>query len=158
MKDDPEEEHFVVDEYEDGFTAFHDTKNSQHGCLHPTGTFFIVNKDGSIWALSVKKYTFHNAESDLFLEADSDTGDIILRTKGNINETVGKDVVRTINKNNILIIGENKTENVSGNTSESTSLDRNISVGGNLTIDVGGDLDMKASGDISINGNIIRLN
>ena len=32
---DPEEEHFAVERYEDDFSEFHDTKNKQHGWVHP---------------------------------------------------------------------------------------------------------------------------
>jgi hypothetical protein len=81
METDPEEEHFIVEQFEDDFTVFHDTKNSQHGFLHPTGTYLTVNKDGSIWVQSVKKCTFHNKDSDLIFEVDSDTGNIAFKTK-----------------------------------------------------------------------------
>jgi hypothetical protein len=92
MEKDPEEEHLVVEQFEDDFTVFNDTKNNQHGFLHPTETFSIINKDGGIWTQSVKKYTFHNKESDLFFEANSDNGDITSRTKGNQRGVIDKDM------------------------------------------------------------------
>ena len=95
METDPEEEHLVVDQYEDDFTVFHDTKNSQHGFLHPTGTYGVINKDGSVWFQSIKKYTFHNKESDLSMEVDSDSGNIELKTKGTIKETSTGIVINT---------------------------------------------------------------
>jgi hypothetical protein len=135
MENDPEEEHLVVDQYEDDFMVFHDTKNNQHGFLHPTGTFFTINKDGSIWVQSVKKYTFHNMESSLFLEADSESGDIELRTKGNTYDT--------IDKNKEELIKENHTEDVLGNKEE------NI-VG--TALYQSADTDVKSKAPVGING------
>jgi hypothetical protein len=88
MKDDPEEEHFVVDEYEDGFTIFHDTKNSQHGFLHPEKTFFLIEKNGSAHFQFMKKFVFHNEESDLTIILNSEEGTIDLSTKGSMTVKV----------------------------------------------------------------------
>jgi hypothetical protein len=83
MEINPEEEHLVVEQFEDDFSMFHDTKNNQHGFLHSTGIYGVINKDGSVWFQSIKKFTFHNKDSSLFIEADSDSGNITVKTKGN---------------------------------------------------------------------------
>ena len=124
MKTDPEEEHLIVEQFEDDFTVFHDTKNNQHGYLHPTGTFFVINQDGSIWVQSVKKYTFHNKESDLFFEADSDTGNITLKTKGSVDETVDKDVTKTFKANEKVDVTGN-----SKHTSANTDIESKAPIG-----------------------------
>jgi hypothetical protein len=111
MKNDPEEEHLVVEQFEDDFTIFHDSKNSQHGFLHPTGTFFVVNKDGSIFTQLVKKLTFHNKDSDLVVEADSESGNVTLKVKGTLEHTIDKDWKITVfGKSNIKTTGDTNIE------------------------------------------------
>jgi hypothetical protein len=122
MKTDPEEEHLVVEQYEDDFTVFHDTKNNQHGYLHPSGTYLAIDKDGSIWVQPVKKYTFHNKNSDLLLEVNSDTGNVNFKTKGSVEETVNANL-------KMIIIGNTE-----------------IKTTGNTKIESSGTMDIKSSG------------
>jgi hypothetical protein len=164
MKDDPEEEHFIVDEYEDGFTVFHDTKNSQHGFLHPTGTFIVINKDGSVWVKSVKKYTFHNDEDDLFFEADSESGDLILKTKGSIDRKVDGDVTEKVNGNVTERVVGDVTKKVDGdytleNTGKSGGITIKNAVGGIKIISNAGNIsqDSKA-GFFTLKNTITDLN
>jgi len=84
MKDNPEEEHLVVEQYDDDFNTFHDSKNNQHGFLHSSGTYGLVKKDGSAYIQSVKKCVFHNKTSDLIIEINSENGSISLKTKGDV--------------------------------------------------------------------------
>jgi hypothetical protein len=51
----PDVQHTVGSILEDGFATFHDTKESQHGILHPKGTYALINKDGEVFIKSVKK-------------------------------------------------------------------------------------------------------
>jgi hypothetical protein len=139
MANDPEEEHFVVEEFEDGFTAFHDTKNSQHGFLHPKETFITINKDGDIFIQSIKKLTFHNKDSDLFLEADSETGDVTFKTKGGMDETVDKDW-------NTLIKGT-LTEEIDRDVAQDYKAKQTTEVTGDATFDY------KANWRVTISGN-----
>jgi len=82
MGSNPEEDLLVVEQYADDFNVFNDAKNSQHGFLHPSETYGLVANDGSMFIQSVKKYTFHNKNSDLTIEVDSETGNIKIETKG----------------------------------------------------------------------------
>jgi len=150
METDPEEEHLVVEQFEDDFTVFHDTKNNQHGFLHPTGTYGVINKDGSVWFQSIKKYTFHNKNSDLFLEADSESGDVTFKTKGSVDETVDKDWKTTIKgKQTTEVTGDitvkgkaNWKINITGNTEIKTT--------GNTKIESTGMLDIKSTGPCKV--------
>ena len=142
METDPEEEHLVVDQFEDDFSIFHDTKNNQHGFLHPTGTYGVINKDGSVFFQSVKKYTFHNKDSDLFLETDSDTGDITFKTKGKVEKTV---------KGNVEVTGESDLRvTIKGNTKVETTGNTEIRTVGNTKIESTGKMDIKSSGPCTV--------
>jgi hypothetical protein len=142
MKDDPEEEHFVVDEYEDGFTAFHDTKNNQHGFLHPKETFVIINKDGDIFMQSIKKLIFHNKDSDLMLEADSKSGDVAFKTKGKTDFAIEKDSIKKIK-------GKQDDE-VTGDASFTYKANRKVTVTGNTEIKTTGNTKIESTGTLSI--------
>ncbi|MHC6202227.1 hypothetical protein ACYULU_03425 [Breznakiellaceae bacterium SP9] len=134
MKEAPEEEHCVVEEYEDGFTIFHDTKNNQHGFLHPKETFVTINKDGDVYMQSIKKLTFHNKNSDLILEADSETGDITFKTKGKIDSIVDGDVTQSHKANWKM--------NITGNTEIKTT--------GNTKIESVGTMGIKSTGPCTV--------
>ena len=142
MKDDPEEEHFVVDEYEDGFTTFHDTKNNQHGFLHPKETFVTINKDGDVFMQSIKKLTFHNKDSDLMLEADSESGDVIFKTKGKTDSTIEKDAIKAIK-------GKQTTE-VTGDASFTYKANWKVIVTGNTEIKTTGNTKIESTGMMNI--------
>lgn len=142
MADVPEEEHFVVEEYEDGFTAFHDTKNNQHGFLHPKETYIMINKDGDIFMQSIKKLTFHNKDSDLILEADSETGDVAFKTKGSVDEAVDKDVTQTYKAN--------QTTEVTGDAKFDYKANWKVTVTGNTEIKTTGNTNIESSGTMGI--------
>jgi hypothetical protein len=142
MKDDPEEEHFVVEEYEDGFTEFHDTKNGQHGFLHPKETFVTINKDGDVFMQSIKKLTFHNKDSDLILEADSESGDVTFKTKGKTDSTIEKDAVKTINGK--------QTDEVTGDASFVYKGNWKVTVTGNTKIESTGTMNVESSGPCTV--------
>lgn len=142
MKTDPEEEHLIVDQFEDDFTAFHDTKNGQHGFLHPSGTYAVINKDGFVWVQSVKKYTFRNKESDLFFEADSETGNIVFKTKGSIDKAVEKDATEKIK-------GKQSVE-VAGDISLDGKANWKVAISGNTEIKTTGDTRIESSGGVNL--------
>jgi hypothetical protein len=150
MKDDPEEEHLVVEEYEDGFTEFHDTKNSQHGFLHPKGTFAVINKDGDIFMLSIKKLTFHSKDSDLTLEADSESGDVTFKTKGKTDSTVEKDVIETIKGNQSSEVTGDASFAYKGNWKIVVTGNTEIKTTGNTKIESSGTLGVKSSGPCAV--------
>jgi hypothetical protein len=142
MKGDPEEEHFVVEEYEDGFTTFHDTKNNQHGFLHPKGTYITINKDGDAFIQSIKKLTFHNKDSDLMLEADSESGDVTFKTKGKTDSTIEKDAIEKIK-------GKQTTE-ATGDASFTYKANWKITVTGNTEIKTTGNTKVESTGTMNI--------
>jgi hypothetical protein len=73
MKDvpvDPEEEHLIVERYEDDFSEFHDTKNRQHGCVHPSGAHITINDLGDIFLWLIKLLTVHNGDDTIILKVN----------------------------------------------------------------------------------------
>jgi hypothetical protein len=150
MEADPKEEHLVVDQYEDDFTVFHDTKNNQHGYLHPSGTYLVVNKDGSVHIQSVKKYTFHNKDSDLFLEVDSESGDATFKTKGSVDETIDKDIIQTYKGKQTTEVTGDATLTGKGNWKVAFSGNAEIKTTGNTKIEASGTMDIKSSGPCKI--------
>jgi hypothetical protein len=150
MADDPEEEHFVVEEYEDGFTEFHDTKNNQHGFLHPKETYVTINKDGDIFMQSIKKLTFHNKDSDLMLEADSESRDITFKTKGGLDSTIDKDVKRTYKAKETVEVTGDTSFNYKANWKVTISGNTEIKTTGNTKIESSGTLDIKSSGPCTV--------
>jgi hypothetical protein len=150
MKDNPEEEHFVVEEYEDGFTTFHDTKNGQHGFLHPNETFVTINKDGDIFMQSIKKLTFHNKDSDLMLEADSESGDITFKTKGKTDSTIEKDAIKKIKGKQTDEVTGDASFTYKGNWKVTVTGNTEIKTTGNTKIESTGTLDIKSSGPCTV--------
>ena len=134
METTPEEEHLGVDQFEDDFLVFNDSKNSQHGFLHPSGTFGIINKDGSMYVQSVKKFTFHNKESNLLVELDSLSGDISIKTKGRKTSEITGDVSTDIKSNwRVTIVGNTE-----------------IITKGNTRIESSGTMNIKSSGPCKV--------
>lgn len=80
----PTEASFSVREWEDGFTEYHDSKNSEHGFLHPSGTFVTIDKDGQVSVQSVKNLNFHDKNGNLAATMDSSTGNVSVHVKGAI--------------------------------------------------------------------------
>ena len=149
MEVNPEEEHLVVEEFDDDFTEFHDTKNSQHGYLHPSGTYFVINKDGSVWMRSIKKCTFHNKDSDLFIEVDPDTGNVTFKTKGSVDEIVNKNW-------NIAIFGE---ASITANDKLSITAKDDIKINGKKMTDIesGSDMTLKAGNELRLKGMTVKI-
>ena len=150
IESDPEEEHLAVEQFEDDFTKFQDTKNSQHGFLHPKKTFALINKLGDIFIQSIKKLTFHNLDNSVWKTVDSENGDIELRTKGNVKETVDKNVDYLTKQDHSEVINGNMTEKVDG--------DRTEIIGGDYNIIVNGNYNLIVTGNVTINGARIDLN
>jgi hypothetical protein len=150
MKDDPEEEHFVVEEYEDGFTEFHDTKNGQHGFLHPKETFVTINKDGDVFMQSIKKLTFHNKDSDLVVEADSESGDVLFKTKGGLDSTVDKDVKKTYKAKETIEVAGDASFNYKANWKVTVKGNAEIKTTGNTKVESTGTMDIKSSGPCTV--------
>jgi hypothetical protein len=154
----PDVQHTVGSILEDGFVRFHDTKESQHGILHPSGTSAMIDKDGVVYVHSVKKLVFHNKDDTVLVTVDSESGDIELKTKGGTESTIDKDVERnikgneknTINKSSETNITQNWTIKVSGNASIETIGNTKIKTTGNTDIESTGPATLKSSAPVTV--------
>jgi hypothetical protein len=129
MPTDPEEEHLVVERYEDDFSGFHDTKNHQHGWVHPSGAHMTINDIGDIFLWLIKLLTVHNGDDTIILKVNPEDKSVSFYQAGKfesetddsvsikIHETrtieVDKDVTNKFNANE-------KTE-VTGNSSHKSA-------------------------------------
>lgn len=118
----PEEEHLVVEQFDDDFSIFHDTKNNQHGFLHPSGTFITINKDGDIWVQSVKKLKYHSKDDTISVVLDSETGDVELTSKGNICNNIEQNTEQVYKGNWELKVNGNASITVDGSTTISSPI------------------------------------
>jgi hypothetical protein len=143
MKDDPEEEHFVVKEYEDGFTEFHDTKNGQHGYLHPAGTYTMIDTTGTVYSKLVEKFVMHNEDNTLRIVMDAKSGDIAIQTKGKVTEQIDDDFTQTIKKNSTILIEGETTITVKDKTTIIGEKDMILNGKGNVLLEAGNELKLK---------------
>lgn len=84
----PDIRHCVGSVLEDEFAEFHDTKESQHGILHPSGSYVFMDKNGELFVNSVKRITFHNDDGSVSAVIDSESGNVDLKTKGSVKKDV----------------------------------------------------------------------
>lgn len=102
MQTDPEEKNLVVRQFADDFSEFHDVGNSEHGILHPSGTYVSIDREGSVWMKCVKELHIHDASGSLDLKVDLTTGDITLKSAGALNvNSEGKINIKTSSDCNI---------------------------------------------------------
>jgi hypothetical protein len=146
----PDVQYTVGSILEDGFVAFHDTKASQHGILHPSGTYAMIDKDGIIHINSVKKLVFHNDDNSVLATVNSENGDIELQTKGGMKETIDKDVEREIKGGTKDAIKQNWTVKIGGNASIETTGNTKIKTTGNTDIESTGPATLKASAPVTV--------
>jgi hypothetical protein len=95
---DPEEEHLVVEQYEDDFSKFDDTKNKQHGWVHPSGAHFTINQLGDMFIWLIKMLTIHNGDDSIILEVDPEKQQVDFYQKGKLNSETDDDVNIKIHK------------------------------------------------------------
>lgn len=138
----PDVKHTVGSILEDGFVIFHDTKESQHGVLHPSGTYAMIDGEGVAHINSIKKLIFHNDDDSVFAAIDSESGDIELKTKGGVKGTVDKDVEQEIK--------QNWTVKINGDASVETSGNTKIKTTGNTDIESTGPATLKSSGPVTV--------
>jgi hypothetical protein len=128
MKDvptDPEEEHLAVERYEDDFAKFDDTKNRQHGWVHPSGAHGTINNEGDIWLWLIKMFTLHNGDDSIILEIDPEKQQVDFYQKGKLNSetdddvniVIHKNLSAEIDKNVTILIHENSTSEIDGDVS-----------------------------------------
>ena len=95
MANDPEEKNLVVEQYSDDFSQYHDVGNSEHGFVHPSGTYVSIDKDGTAWMKGVKELHLHDGDGNFEAVIDFTSGDIKLTTKGKQEKTVEGDATQT---------------------------------------------------------------
>lgn len=96
MANDPEEKDLVVEQYSDDFSQYHDVGNSEHGFVHPSGTYVSIDKDGTAWMKGVKELHLHDGDGNFEAVIDFTSGDIKLSSKGKQEKTIEGDVEETI--------------------------------------------------------------
>ena len=94
MANDPEEKDLVVEQYSDDFSQYHDVGNSEHGFVHPSGTYVSIDKDGTAWMKGVKELHLHDGDGNFEAVIDFTSGDITLTTKGKQEKTVEGDATQ----------------------------------------------------------------
>lgn len=95
MANDPEEKDLVVKQYSDDFSEYHDVGNSEHGFVHPSGTYVTIDKDGTAFMKGVKELHLHDGDGNFEAVIDFTSGDITLTTKGKQEKTVEGDATQT---------------------------------------------------------------
>ena len=96
MANDPEEKDLVVKQYSDDFSEYHDAGNSEHGFVHPSGTYVSIDKDGTAWMKGVKELHLHDGDGNFEAVIDFTSGDIKLSSKGKQEKIIEGDVGETI--------------------------------------------------------------
>ena len=111
MANDPEEKDLVVEQYSDDFSQYHDVGNSEHGFVHPSGTYVTIDKDGTAFMKGVKELHVHDGDGNFEAVIDFTSGDVTLTTKGKQETTVEGDATETIKgKWNISVSGDASIE------------------------------------------------
>lgn len=95
MANDPEEKDLVVKQYSDDFSEYHDVGNSEHGFVHPSGTYVTIDKDGTAFMKGVKELHVHDGDGNFEAVIDFTSGDVTLTTKGKQEKTVEGDATQT---------------------------------------------------------------
>ena len=111
MANDPEEKDLVVKQYSDDFSEYHDAGNSEHGFVHPSGTYVTIDKDGTAFMKGVKELHVHDGDGNFEAVIDFTSGDVTLTTKGKQSLEVGGDSEQTYKgKWNISVTGDASIE------------------------------------------------
>lgn len=95
MANDPEEKDLVVKQYSDDFSEYHDAGNSEHGFVHPSGTYVTIDKDGTAFMKGVKELHVHDGDGNFEAVIDFTSGDVTLTTKGKQEKTIEGDATQT---------------------------------------------------------------
>jgi hypothetical protein len=142
MKDvpvDPEEEHLIVDRYEDDFSEFHDTKNRQHGWVHPSGAHATINNLGDIFLWLIKLLTIHNGDNTIILKVDPEDQSVSFYQKGKLESETDDAVSIKIHKTRTTEIDKGVTDTfhdvynqtVDGNVAKTFKANETTEVTGN---------------------------
>ncbi|MDR1203820.1 MAG: hypothetical protein LBL58_19595, partial [Tannerellaceae bacterium] len=132
MKDvptDPEEEHLIVERYEDDFSEFHDAKNRQHGWVHPSGAHATINDLGDIFLWLIKLLTVHNGDDTIILKVNPEdksvkfyqTGKLESETDDSVNIKIHKTYDLKVDGNVTNKFNAEETTEVIGNSSHKSA-------------------------------------
>ena len=122
MANDPEEKDLVVKQYSDDFSEYHDVGNSEHGFVHPSGTYVTIDKDGTAFMKGVKELHVHDGDGNFEAVIDFTSGDVTLTTKGKQEKTVEGDATQTYKgKWNVSVTGDASIESKGAANIKATS-------------------------------------
>ena len=93
-------------------------------------------------ALAITTITPHNKDSDLMFEADSESGDVIFKTKGKTDSTIDKDAIKKIKGK--------QTDEVTGDASFTYKANWKVIVTGNTEIKTTGNTKVESTGTLNI--------
>lgn len=150
MANDPEEKDLVVEQYSDDFSQFHDVGNSEHGFVHPSGTYVSIDKDGTAWMKGVKELHLHDGDGNFEAVIDFTSGDIKLTSKGKQEKTIEGDVKETIKGKQEVEVDQDSELTVKGKWKVSVTGDASIESKGAVNIKATSSCKVEATSEVNI--------
>lgn len=150
MANDPEEKDLVVKQYSDDFSEYHDAGNSEHGFVHPSGTYVTIDKDGTAFMKGVKELHVHDGDGNFEAVIDFTSGDVTLTTKGKQETTVEGDATETIKGKQSLEVGGDSEQTYKGKWNISVTGDASIEGKGKMTITSTSDCKVESKAAVNI--------
>ena len=150
MANDPEEKDLVVEQYSDGFSQYHDVGNSEHGFVHPSGTYVSIDKDGTAWMKGVKELHLHDGDGNFEAIIDFTSGDIKLSSKGKQEKTIEGDVKETIKGKQEVEVDQDSELTVKGKWKVSVTGDASIESKGAVNIKATSSCKVEATSEVNI--------
>lgn len=150
MANDPEEKDLVVEQYSDDFSQYHDVGNSEHGFVHPSGTYVSVDKDGTAWMKGVKELHLHDGDGNFEAVIDFTSGDIKLTSKGKQEKTIEGDVKEIIKGKQEVEVDQDSELTVKGKWKVSVTGDASIESKGAVNIKATSSCKVEATSEVNI--------
>ena len=150
MANDPEEKDLVVEQYSDDFSQYHDVGNSEHGFIHPSGTYVSIDKDGTAWMKGVKELHLHDGDGNFEAVIDFTSGDIKLTSKGKQEKTIEGDVKETIKGKQEVEVDQDSELTVKGKWKVSVTGDASIESKGAVNIKATSSCKVEATSEVNI--------
>jgi len=150
MANDPEEKDLVVEQYSDDFSQYHDVGNSEHGFVHPSGTYVSIDKDGTAWMKGVKELHLHDGDGNFEAVIDFTSGDIKLTSKGKQEKTIEGDVKETIKGKQEVEVDQDSELTIKGKWKVSVTGDASIESKGAVNIKATSSCKVEATSEVNI--------
>lgn len=150
MANDPEEKDLVVEQYSDDFSQYHDVGNSEHGFVHPSGTYVSIDKDGTAWMKGVKELHLHDGDGNFEAVIDFTSGDIKLTSKGKQEKTIEGDVKETIKGKQEVEVDQDSELTIKGKWKVSVTGDASIESKGAVSIKATSSCKVEATSEVNI--------